>query len=641
MRPPQRHRMSSVTAIKIWIWLSAFATAAGWILSAVGWLRLSGYGVLAAITVGLWFWLQKRGQSQSTCGHGNFQKLRRRFTRPFPLWFALIAMLVLLGGLLYAPSNHTGLSYRIPRVLHWLDAGHWHWIDAPNYRMNNRACGIEWMSAPLLLLFKSDRGLFLLNFIPFLLLPGLLFSLLRRLGVRGRVAWSWMWVFPSGYVFLLQAGSAGNDAFPVVYGIAAVDFACRAWASRRASDLWYSMLALALLTGAKASNMPLGLVWLVAVVPLWRVVKSHLLAASLVTALALLISFVPTAVLNLRYCGSWSGLQLENAGLEMKNPFVGLWGNQVVLAMNNLCPPFFPFAKWWNEHGLDHLPAFIVEPMKRNFEWPFQEVLEIPTEDWSGIGLGLSILMLLALLAVLPFYFQRDPERWNRTAMPPWVLKLVLLSPWLAFAAYCMKSGMVTPGRLIAPYYPLLLPSLLLGVAQARLVRRLWWRLLVGGVFLLAVVVLVITPPRPLWPALTILRSLAESKPQSRLINRALVSYQVYRVRPDPLVAVRAQLPAGIERIGFLGTPDDLDISLWKPYGNGRKIVHLFLEDTAEQIRAQNLRYAVVHGFQFTLQKASFEDWLKQVRAEVVADVTATVTVRMGEQHWYIVRFQD
>lgn len=633
--------MSSVTAIKIWIWLSAYATAAGWMLSAVGWLRLSGYGALAALTVGLWFWVHPRGQIRSAHERWNFQKLRRRFTRPFPLFFALLAVLVLLGGLLYAPSNHTGLSYRIPRVLHWLDAGHWHWIDAPNYRMNNRACGIEWMSAPLLLLFKSDRALFLLNFIPFLLLPGLLFSLLRRLGVRGRVAWSWMWVFPTGYVFLLQAGSAGNDAFPIVYGIAAVDFACRAWASRRASDLWYSMLALALLTGAKASNMPLGLMWLVAVLPLWRVVKSHLLAANLVTALALLISFVPTAVLNIRYCGSWSGLQLENAGLEMKNPFVGLWGNQVVLAMNNLCPPFFPFAKWWTEHGLDYLPAFIVAPMKRNFEWPFQEVLEIPTEDWSGIGLGLSILMLLALLAVLPFYFRRDPERWKRTALPPLVLKLVLLSPWLAFAAYCMKSGMVTPGRLIAPYYPLLLPSLLLGATQVKLVRRLWWRLLVGGVFLLAAVVLVITPPRPLWPALTILRSLAESKPQSRLINRALVSYQVYRVRPDPLVAVRDRLPADVKRIGFLGTPDDLDISLWKPYGNGRKIVHLFLQDSAEQIRAQNLHYAVVHGFQFTLQKASFEDWLKQTRAEVVADVTATVTVRMGEQHWYIVRFLD
>jgi hypothetical protein len=633
--------MSSVTAVKIWIWLSVYASAAGWILSALGWLGPAGYVVLGGVTLALWFGLNRGNRSGPKIPCWNLRKLRRRFVRPFPLLFALLAGLVLLGGLLYAPSNHTGLSYRIPRVLHWLAAEQWHWIDAPNYRMNNRACGIEWMSAPLLLFFKTDRLLFLLNYIPFLLLPGQLFSLLRRLGVRGRVAWSWMWIFPTGYVFLLQAGSAGNDAFPMVYAIAAVDFAGRAWQTRRASDLWYATLALALLTGAKASNLPLGLMWFIAIVPLWRVIKSHLLAASLIAALALLVSFVPTAALNVAHCGSWSGLQLEKQGIEMKNPFVGLWGNGFVLAINNLCPPFFPFAKWWNEHGLDQFPAWLIDPLKRNFEWPFQEVLELPTEDWAGIGPGLSVLMLLALVYALPFYFRRDPARWNQTVLPPLVLKLVLLAPWIAFAAYCMKSGMVTPGRLIAPYYPLLLPSLLLGAAQVQLVRQRWWRWLVSAIFLVALVVLVVTPPRPLWPAQTILKQLAERRPASRLVNRALISYTVYRVRPDPLAAVRAQLPAEVKTIGYLGTVDDLDISLWKPYGSGRRVVHLYLKDSAEQIRARHVHYAVVSGFHLAEEKASLEEWLLRARAEIVADVTAIVTVRMGEQHWYIVRFKD
>jgi hypothetical protein len=43
-------------------------------------------------------------------------------------------------------------------------------------------------------------------------------------------------------------------------------------------------------------------------------------------------------------------------------------------------------------------------PLKRNCGWPLQKVLEIPTADWSGIGLGLSSLMLLAALYVLLFY---------------------------------------------------------------------------------------------------------------------------------------------------------------------------------------------------------------------------------------------
>ena len=61
---------------------------------------------------------------------------------------------------MYAPTNYTGLNYRLPRVLQWLAHGQWWWIHTPNYRMNDRACGIEWLTAPLLLFTKSDRACF-------------------------------------------------------------------------------------------------------------------------------------------------------------------------------------------------------------------------------------------------------------------------------------------------------------------------------------------------------------------------------------------------------------------------------------------------------------------------------------------------
>ena len=92
--------------------------------------------------------------------------------------------------------------------------------------MNDRACGMEWLSAPVLLFTGSTRGLFLLNFLPFLLLPGLVFSIFTRLGVRARVAWQWMWLLPTGYNFILQAGGIANDTFPTVYALAAVDLGC-------------------------------------------------------------------------------------------------------------------------------------------------------------------------------------------------------------------------------------------------------------------------------------------------------------------------------------------------------------------------------------------------------------------------------
>jgi hypothetical protein len=624
----------------MWIWVSVLASLAGWTLSAVGqlnWLGYGGFGLAAAVVL-----LEARARGAVSFGHRpwRWRKLRRRYARSFPLMFVLLALLVFLGGVLYPPTNHTGLSYRIPRVLHWLNAHEWHWIYTPNSRLNTRACGIEWLSAPLLLFTKSDRGLFLLNFFPFLLLPGLLFSLLTRLGVRARVAWPWMWLLPTGYVFLLQAGSAGNDAYPVGYALAAMDFACRAWTSRRASDLWHSLLAVALLGGAKASNLPLTLPWLVLVLPLWRLLRDQPLGTARVAVMALVVSFLPTAILNLSNCGDWSGLHVEKAGMNMQNPFVGIWGNALLLLLNNLCPPFLPFAGWWNQNALHLLPGALVRPLVANFEDGFQNLWELPTEDWAGIGPGVTGLMLISALWALFTFRHRNKSPGPATGISPTVLRWALISPWLALLAYGAKSGMVTPARLIAPYYPLLLPLFLVGAEQSALIRRRWWNGLAWAGIFAAFAVLIVTPARPLWPAQTILRKALEVKPDNRLLARALATYSVYAIRSDPLPDFRARLPNYLKVVGFLGGPDDLDISLWRPYGR-RRVETIVKEATAEQIRQRKHQYAVVSGFFLESYNISFDDWLSRTRAELVATATVTTVVSGGPQRWFLVRFTD
>src|SRR6185295_3525915 len=74
------------------------------------------------------------------------KKMRRRLRRFLPASFAILAVLVFISGMLYAPTGHTAISYRFPRVLQWLSHEQWFWIHTPNYRMNDRACGIEWMT---------------------------------------------------------------------------------------------------------------------------------------------------------------------------------------------------------------------------------------------------------------------------------------------------------------------------------------------------------------------------------------------------------------------------------------------------------------------------------------------------------------
>jgi hypothetical protein len=632
--------MSFLPAVKIWIWVSVLASLAGWVLSMAGQLNRVGYVVVGLAAAFVFHEAHARGQLNFCQRPWRWQRVRRRYSRAFPFMFAVLALLVLLGGVLYPPSNHTGLSYRIPRVLHWLETEEWSWIFTPNHRMNTRACGIEWLSAPLLLFTKSDRGLFLLNFFPFLLTPGLLFSLLTRVGVRAQVAWQWMWLLPTGYVILLQAGSAGNDAYPIAYALAALDFACRAWTSRRASDLWHSLLAVALLGGAKASNLPLTLPWLVLVLPLWRLLRDKPIGTSRVAVLAVLASFLPTAMLNLSHCGNWSGLNLEREGMNMSNPIVGIWGNAFLLLVNNLCPPFFPLAGWWNQHALQLLPGVIVRPLVANFEQGFHMLWELPTEDWAGIGPGVTVLMLVAAWWALPRFRLRHKSPRSGLGISPAALRFALISPWVALLAYCAKSGMVTPARLIAPYYPLLLPLLLVGAEQATLVRRRWWRGLAWAVFLVAFVVLIVTPARPLWPAQTILTKALELQPDNRLLARALKTYSVYALRSDLLAELRAALPPDLKVVGFLGTPDDLDISFWRPYST-RRVDQIGHRETAAQVRARKLQYAIVSGVHFELAKMSFTDWLTEMRAEVVAETTVTVSVSVGPQRYYLVQFRD
>lgn len=631
--------MSFPLLVKVWICLSALATASGWILSALGALNRIGYLVvagLALVCAGVWL-LRIRGETARPTKVLNWPRLRWRFTHALPLCFAILAGLVLAGGLLYPPTNHTALSYRTPRVLHWLFEQHWHWIYTDDWRLNNRACGLEWMSAPMLLFARSDRWLFLLNYVPFLLLPGLIFSVFTRLGVNRRVAWNWMWILPAGYTFLLQAASAGNDTYPTIYALAAIDFGCRAWQTRKVSDLLFSVVSISLLTGAKASNMPLGLPWILLVLPLLPLLKTRPVASLAAFTVAALVSFLPTAVLNAVYCGDWTGLKLELEGIEMKSPVVGIWGNSLIFILHNFIPPFFPWAGKWNNSAMESLPQAIVQPMAANFEKGFHRLWELPTEDWVGLGFGVSALMVISLLALFRVQCGWATAANRRLHVPRGWRWAVMGAAWVALLVYCMKTGMVTGARLISPYYPLLLPCLLVPAGHAVLVRRRWWQFLAIGTMLLAIPVVILTPARPLWPAQAVFARLLEMRPGHPLLTRGLNAYTVYAQRSDPLAEVREHLPPGLETVGFMADPDDLDISLWRPFGS-RRVKHIRHTDSARQIRERGIHYVVIGGAALKAYGTSLEEWVARTGSEVLASTTVTLKVGEGPQPWYVAR---
>jgi hypothetical protein len=484
-----------------WIWFCAFCSCTGWILSAVHELNAAGYAAafLAGLTAA---WLLRGSLRRDFSWRWNWRKQRWRFRHLFPMLFLILAAMEMLGGAIHAPSNYDALAYRVPRVLHWVAEGRWHWIYTSFQRVNTRACGIEWLSVPLIIFTRSDRTLFLINAVSFLLIPGLVFSLFRRVGVSPRAAWAWMWLLPTGYCYLLQAGSISNDMFSTVYALAAVDFALRARKSGRVSDVWVSVLSMALLTGAKASNLPLLLPWVVAFLPTWRLWFVRPLALAAVIPLAFGASFLPMAALNTIKGGDWSGASIENVPIGVGPVWLHLLANGITWPLDNLAPPIFPFASAWNRAADAITPASLAALFQKNHFEPGAvnwHLSETEVEESAGLGFGVTILFGLSLIGVL--FGHRGGDK--SAAAPPrdLVTKLVCITPWVSFLFLMTQLNNMGAVRYLASYYPLLMMGLLRSPAQGEVVRRTWWRWWAIFASVLAALVLIISQARPLWPA--------------------------------------------------------------------------------------------------------------------------------------------
>ena len=573
--------LSGPVAVAAWIVFCSFCSCAGWVLSALHQLNAAGYAVGFLLGLGTVWALRARLFPGGVRGW-NLRKGRRRFRRTFPLAFLVLAFLAILGGAIHPPSNYDALAYRIPRVLHWLAAGQWHWIYTSFQQVNTRACGIEWLSAPLIAITRTDRSLFLVNACSYLLLPGLVFSVFRQVGVRPRVAWCWMWLLPTGYCYLLQAGSVSNDLFSAVYALAAVDFALRARRSGRVSEVCLSALAAALLTGAKASNLPLLLPWAVAFAPTWRLWLARPLALVAIIPVALGSSFLPTVVLNTVYCGDWSGAKIEHVSMGSGPMWLHLLANGITWTLDNLAPPVCPFAGAWNRAADALTPASLTAvfqkysfaPGARNWH-----LSEMQVEESAGLGFGLTVLLGLSVLAVVIGRRRRGNSLAAQSG--DLVTRLVCIASWVSLLFVMTKLSQSSAVRYLAPYYPLLSMGLLRNPAHAGLARRPWWRSWALFSCGLAGLLLVISPARPLWPAGWVVQRYGPRLKSNRLATRALDAYETKSRRSEVFAPVIALLPADASVLGY-AADDFPEAALWKPFG-ARRILHVKVSDSGKR----------------------------------------------------------
>ena len=625
-----------IRLISFWISFCAYFSFAGWVLSALNQLNAFGYAVGLLVGIAALVLWRKR-TSANLWPQIYLPKVCRRFRRPFPAIFLLIAVMALVGGVIYPPNNYDGLTYRLPRMLNWLADGHWDWISTADQRMNWATVGWEWIAMPLFCLLYSDRGLFLINAIGFFLMPGLLFSIFRRLGVARRVAWTWMWIFPLAYGYAMQAGGIENDLTGTVFALAAIFFGLRTRQTQKVQDVWLAGLAAALMTDAKLSDLPLLLPCLIAVWPALNRLRERWLAGIAVAAVALTISAAPIIILNQKHTGSWTGDPNNSSEIGIKSPAAALLGNSLLLLQQSFMPPVLPAAHSISDVLNEKMPASMQRMLKDKFpRYYLARLNELPQEEASGLGIGVTVLLLASAAAcALRRRYPSDHRVSLRRSCPE---LLVPFAGWIAVLVYMLKMGSEATARLMLPYYPLAIVPILWMPGQERLARCCAWKIFAALAALCVLPAIILSPSRPLFPVQTITGSLARQHPESAGIQRFAVVYSTYARRNDVLAPLRAAIPSDVTEIGFVAGSNDTDYSLWRPFGQ-RKVVELRSTDGKTVEVPDDIHWIVIKRDLWPeYSNVPLQKWVADHHGQIVLSVPLVVLVGWGPQTWCLVQ---
>ena len=622
----------------LWILWAAWCQCCGWWLSALH--QLSGWGYLTAAPILLgagWWWLKTTAAPETKAVFSPVNKLGRRFRRPLPMIYLGIAALSLVAALLYAPWSFDATSSRLPRILYWWAAQHWYWIGTIDHRLDLGGCGYEWQMLPVIIFTRTDRLIFLLSWIPFLLLPGLVFYAFRALGVTGRSARRWMWLLPSGFCYALQCSGLQNDGYMVLYTLGFVSFAVLASHRRRAVFLWLALLAAALLTSAKLSNLPLLLPLGLLLLPALRVVNWMNWRTLLIVFIAVGCSFVPLAFLCWKHSGDWSGDPTDRQwGVHPRNSAGAFVANSLAIVNDTLQPPVFPVAKklnnWLEPLNQTHFMQWLrwAQPNSEGFRFG-----EMVYEGQAGLGCGLGLYGLFLLSGV---WFVRSALR-GVPAVLPWAWRLAPWTAWLSLGVLLAKLAFTHVTRYGAPYYPLCLISILLLPRIAILERRKVAAVISGLAMLAVVPVILLTPARPVIPC----ERLAQFFNRPALQAFA-AKYHFWAVMRDDLAPLRDQLPPGVARVGYAGGFRDTSYGLWKPFGS-RVIVELGLPLGSKLRPPVDLEYAVVteRGLR-ERYGMGLAEWLGFARAQIIFEMKRNTSLVASDLNsyevWYLVRFR-
>ena len=164
------------------------------------------------------------------------------------------------------------------------------------------------------------------------------------------------------------------------------------------------------------------------------------------------------------------------------------------------------------------------------------------------------------------------------------------------------------------------------------MIRRSWWRSWAFFSCGLAGLLLVTSPARPLWPAAWFFQHYGSRLQSSRLASLAANAYAAKGSRGEVFAPVIASLPADASVLGFFAD-DYPETSLWKPFGS-RRILHIKLTDSADEVRQRGLKYLLLVADKL---EEPWPAWLQRMDAQELQTVTLKMWGSLPPFVWHLV----
>jgi hypothetical protein len=444
-----------------------------------------------------------------------------------------------------------------------------------------------------------------------------------------------MWLAPSAYGVVLQAGSIGNDFIGAVFFLASLNLASiPGLATRR--DLVLSGLSISLCAGIKSSNLLWGLPWalLLAASGRWRNFLFSWLAPLLL--LFMLNASLPIFISNHLYGGDWSGANLEyhdTKPVTASSPWLGIAGNFILLSLQNCTPPVWPWIKETVTSIRDSLPSPLLEGLSKTFEGGFTDlgIRELPGEEGAGLGFGLMACVCSSMIFA---WGAPKPHRPKNRA-----LILAAGGVLVAIIIYSAKLTMACPARILLPGLLFILVFVSVLPGQDLWVRAPLMRLLIFAAILSSCSILMVNPARPLLPISTLLEITEKIGLPHSLQQRMETVYSAYARRARAFEPLLNEIPIDQKNLslGYTGGAG-LEASLWKPYGT-RSVVSVDLLDY-EGPPSRALPSLIVAAARFVPKSStpSSLSWVQAREAEILAEKEILFQARIGLEKFFLLR---